>query len=151
MNLNWCMLWLMPGGRAPSSPEEMVLVAALAVVGLILAACVAGPLLRTMRALEQRKKPRGERGRPLLQRMISPTGFPVPTTMGQSLRGQDLRGEDLKDAFLADVDLSDTDLRGVDLSGADLGGVYVVGARYDAHTRWPDGFDPVKAGAVRVE
>jgi uncharacterized protein YjbI with pentapeptide repeats len=107
--------------------------------------------MRSIRVLEQHKKNRGERGRALVERMISPTGFPPATTMGLSLRGQDLRGEDLKDAFLADVDLSDTDLRGVDLSGANLDGAHLVGARYGAHTRWPEGFDPVKRGAILIQ
>jgi hypothetical protein len=45
-------------------------------------------------------------------------------------------------------------LRGVDLSGVDItdghhGYVYldITGARYDARTRWPAGFDPTKDGA----
>ncbi len=35
------------------------------------------------------------------------------------------------------------DLRDIDLSEADLSG-----AVYDADTTWPEGFDPVAAGAV---
>jgi hypothetical protein len=103
------------------------------------------PFLQSVRFLEQRKKPRGERGRSLLGRMASPRN-----PMGASLRGQDLRGDDLRDAFLAGVDLMDTDLRGVDLTGANLEGAWLAGAQYDANTRWPEGFDPVKAGAVLV-
>jgi peptide methionine sulfoxide reductase MsrB len=26
----------------------------------------------------------------------------------------------------------------------------LTGAHYDAHTRWPAGFDPAKAGAIKV-
>ena len=53
-----------------------------------------------------------------------------------------------------------TDLRGADLSGADLRGAVLedcllegaglVGARFDAATRWPSGFDPAAAGAIAV-
>jgi uncharacterized protein YjbI with pentapeptide repeats len=48
------------------------------------------------------------------------------------------------------------DLQGVDLSGADLGGANLSradlrGAKYDADTTWPEGFDPVAAGAELVE
>lgn len=150
MILSLGALWRMPVGvRAPQSSGEFTLLAALVVIGLMLAVCFARPLIRAARLLERRKKPRGERGRALLRRMVSPTGFPENTTIGQSLRGQDLRGEDLKDAFMADVDLSDTDLRGVDLSAADLDGAYLVGAVYDAHTRWPEGYDPQRYGAVK--
>jgi uncharacterized protein YjbI with pentapeptide repeats len=49
------------------------------------------------------------------------------------------------------LDLSDADLRGVDLSGANLDGAHLFGARYDAHTRWPEGFDPVKRGAILIQ
>ncbi len=55
---------------------------------------------------------------------------------------------DLAGAFLENADLSDTDLRGADLSGADLKDAWLRGARYDRHTRWPDGFDPLRNGAV---
>jgi hypothetical protein len=53
------------------------------------------------------------------------------------LRGADLRGANLQGARL-------------NIDGSRLSGVLLSGARYDAHTRWPSGFDPVKAGAVQV-
>jgi uncharacterized protein YjbI with pentapeptide repeats len=87
-----------------------------------------------------------------------------------SLTGRDLRNTKLQNADLQGAYLYDADLRGADLSGADLraasftppwesptpadaklSNVKLSGARYDRHTRWPSGFDPVKAGAVRVE
>jgi hypothetical protein len=140
-----------PNARAPQTQEEWWLCGLLVCVGVALAAGLIRPLARAARLLEQSKKPRGERGWALQERMISPIGLPAIQTMGLSLRGQDLRGMELQDAFLADVDLSDTDLRGVDLSAANLGGAYLVGARYDLHTRWPDGFDPRAHGAMLVE
>ena len=60
-----------------------------------------------------------------------------------NLSGADLSGADLRGADLREADLSDADLRGADLWGANL-----RGARYNADTTWPEGFDPVAAGAV---
>src|SRR5262245_4642364 len=131
--------WL--NARAPQTPGEWRLLGLLVLAGMALAAGLLRPLARAARLLEQSQKPRGERGQTLQERGISLTGRSAGRALGLSLRGQDLRGKDLRDAFLADVDLSDTDLRGVDLSEANLGGAYLVGARYDAQTRWPDGFD----------
>ena len=43
-----------------------------------------------------------------------------------------------------EADLAEADLMDAELSGADL-----QGARYNSHTRWPIGFDPKAAGAIR--
>lgn len=151
MALHFLALCLMRDiAKAPSTPAEKRLVGVLVVIGLILAACLLRPLMRDFRWLEARKRPRGGRGSPLVAQMESPSRFVAGGRSGLSLRGRDLRGEDLRDAFLDNVDLSDTDLRGVDLSGASLDGAHLLGARYDAATRWPADFDPVKRGAVRV-
>ena len=40
------------------------------------------------------------------------------------------------------------DLRDIDLSDADLSGARLSSAKYSANTQWPEGFDPVAAGAV---
>jgi hypothetical protein len=98
-----------------------------------------------------------------------------PQLLGSRLRGADFRGADLRgaDFYLADLrnaslygadlqgaylsrarlwgaDLRQADLRGASLEG-DLSEVRLEGARYDRRTRWPPGFDPAAAGAVRVE
>ena len=39
---------------------------------------------------------------------------------------------------------------GTNLTGADLIGADLTGARCNHRTRWPDGFDPVKHGALLV-
>jgi hypothetical protein len=52
-----------------------------------------------------------------------------------------LTGANLLGAFLFNADLSGANLIGANLSGA----------VYDADTTWPEGFDPVAAGAVLVE
>lgn len=97
--------------------------------------------------------------------------------VGADLRGANLEGADLSNAYLrseAYVWIGSrrtkrrTDLRGANLKGANLGTAHIAsermptisghrvifpppiltGAVYDTHTRWPSGFDPVKAGAV---
>lgn len=90
---------------------------------------------------------------------------------GASLVGADLSVASLTDAVLRSSDLSGANLSGADLSGADLVEATlwkadlrgtrlstcrhlvmatVRLARYDEATRWPPGFDPVGAGAVRA-
>jgi hypothetical protein len=66
------------------------------------------------------------------------------------LRGADLRGAIAGTADLTDANLSDADLRGADFLDADLTNSILTGARYDAHTLWPDGFDPQQHGAIKV-
>jgi uncharacterized protein YjbI with pentapeptide repeats len=53
-------------------------------------------------------------------------------------RGADLRGADLRTAILAGADFRGADLRGADFERA----------KYDETTRWPEGFDPKKHGAM---
>ena len=92
--------------------------------------------------------------------------------------GRDLSGVDLTETNLSGADLTETNLSGADLSGSDLGGadlgyadlrgasvlganlrmadlsltnlnlVDLYGANYNAETKWPEGFDPVGAGAA---
>jgi uncharacterized protein YjbI with pentapeptide repeats len=92
---------------------------------------------------------------------LSQTRFDAATLSRVKLSGAKLTG-----TFLAGTNLRGADLRHADLRAASLmlpEGHYiglpkgagrvpadVTGARYDAQTRWPQGFDPVKAGAVRV-
>jgi len=51
----------------------------------------------------------------------------------------------LKKASLQQTRLEGADLREAELEKADLR------ATYDEATKWPDGFDPEKSGAVKVE
>jgi Pentapeptide repeats (8 copies) len=57
---------------------------------------------------------------------------------------------DLEGACLDGADLAFADLRGAKLLNASLVGVSLTGAMYDAHTVWPDGFEP-EARASFVE
>jgi uncharacterized protein YjbI with pentapeptide repeats len=62
-----------------------------------------------------------------------------------NLFGADLGWAELRGANLHGADLRRADLRGARLTGADLSG-----AVYDDETLWPEGFDPVPAGAIRA-
>ncbi len=77
----------------------------------------------------------------------------VTDLTGANLRGANLSRANLNDAILVgadlrEADLSKADLRGADLRGADLRGADLTEtelwrpreARYDKHTRWPEGF-----------
>src|SRR5688572_30307837 len=136
----------MATARLPQTPQEILLLAELLALGAILAAYCIRQAQGSARWFAQRTSQRGERGRQFIDRMAAGHSFDRPGAL--SLRGRDLRKEDLAGAFLSDTDLSDTDLRGVDLRGANLDGVWLAGARYDAATQWPEGFDPQKRGAV---
>lgn len=92
---------------------------------------------------------------------------------GADLRGADLAGANLMGAYLSSTnqlsaylwstnqlsvilggadlrgaDLWFADLRGADLRGADLTGANLRGATYNDQTDWPEGYDPVAAGAL---
>jgi hypothetical protein len=91
---------------------------------------------------------------------------------GADLRDADLRGANLQGAFLGGAELAGADFRGAHLervwfcpvidnveatSTAIRLGKWplhvsgcLISAHYDAHTRWPDGFDPRRHGAVLV-
>ncbi len=69
---------------------------------------------------------------------------------GANLYGANLRGAYLSGAYLSGADLSGANLRGANLSGADLTGANLTdanlrGAKWDAYTRWPEGFTPPEA------
>jgi len=73
---------------------------------------------------------------------------------GADLSGAQLSGADLRRADLREASLKDADLRGADLRGATLECCHdehrstdLHGARFDAATRWPDGFIPEGHGA----
>lgn len=63
----------------------------------------------------------------------------------------DLREVDLRGALLQGADLQEANLCGTDLQGAQLVGTRLAGARYDAHTRWPQGIDPIQQRCVLVQ
>lgn len=74
---------------------------------------------------------------------------------GASLAEANLSGAVLRCSFLRGTNLEGADLRGADLTSdliaaESLGYAILAGARYDAGTRWPEGFDPQRHGAVKI-
>jgi uncharacterized protein YjbI with pentapeptide repeats len=77
------------------------------------------------------------------------------------LTGANLREANLQGAYLYGAGLHGADLRGADLRGAKLTerslgckylpGAEIGGACYDRNTRWPDGIDPSRHGALRKD
>ena len=95
----------------------------------------------------------------------TPTAMPTPTPMPypslfqiqaplsqeaiyQLVNSSKQSGEPLRLSF---ANLSGADLTGANLTGTNLTGTNLTGAKYNASTQWPEGFDPVAAGAVLVE
>jgi hypothetical protein len=83
-----------------------------------------------------------------------------------NLSDTNLSGANLHGATLVEADLSDANLRGTDLSGAKLNnarlnyadladailsGIDLNDAKYNKETKWPEGFDPIGAGAIFEE
>jgi uncharacterized protein YjbI with pentapeptide repeats len=67
------------------------------------------------------------------------------------LIGTDLTKAELINATLQGANLRSAKLQGTDLTGADLTGADLTNALYDAHTRWPAGFDPARHNAMLVQ
>ena len=63
-------------------------------------------------------------------------------------RGADWSGQALPALDLSQAKLCRCDLRGSDLSQCNLEGADLRLARYDAATRWPEGFNHCESGAV---
>ncbi|MFP4395993.1 MAG: pentapeptide repeat-containing protein [Anaerolineales bacterium] len=72
--------------------------------------------------------------------------FVTTNFQGASLVDAQLMGAELTSSNLADADFSGANLKGVHLRGARLRGV-----KYDARTRWPVGFDPIAAKAIKID
>ena len=70
---------------------------------------------------------------------------------GANLQYIDLSRADLREANLGRAYLNGANLYRADLRGAILYGADPTGATYTANTQWPEGFDPVAAGAVLVD
>jgi Pentapeptide repeats (8 copies) len=68
---------------------------------------------------------------------------------GANLSESNFSGEtNLTFADLSRADLRNSNLKGTRLEGANLEGVQLEGAAYDETTRFPLGFDPLRAGAI---
>jgi hypothetical protein len=76
------------------------------------------------------------------------TDFTKANLAGANLMGAFLKDVNFRQASLRGADLTMADLSGADLTGAVLEGATLTGAAYNTLTRWPEGFDPVRAGAL---
>jgi uncharacterized protein YjbI with pentapeptide repeats len=71
--------------------------------------------------------------------------------IGTNLSEANLCEANLHGADLSGADLTDADLSGANLSGAKLPGANLRGAKYNDLTVWPDGLNPIDAGAILVD
>jgi hypothetical protein len=69
---------------------------------------------------------------------------------GANLTGADLTGANLSVSSPFFAKLTGADLTGANLTGANLTGANLRSTKYDDTTKWPDGFDPIAAGAKNV-
>ncbi len=68
---------------------------------------------------------------------------------GANLSESNFSGEtNLTFADLSRADFRNTNLKGTRLEGANLEGIQLEGAAYDETTKFPLGFDPIRAGAI---
>ncbi|WP_289501230.1 pentapeptide repeat-containing protein [Gloeocapsopsis sp. IPPAS B-1203] len=67
-----------------------------------------------------------------------------------NLSGADLRAARLMNMDLSHANLSHANLLGANLEGANLQNVKLQEALYNTNTVFPDGFDPIKAGAYLI-
>lgn len=67
---------------------------------------------------------------------------------GAKLQKSFLMNANLQGSILSYADLREANLWGANLQGANLSGTELDKAIYDKETKWPDGFDPEKAGAI---
>ena len=72
------------------------------------------------------------------------------TLDGADLTGAKMSSADLTGATLLDTTLIGADMRWTNLSDATLTGADLTGAWYDVYTEFPQGFDPVKHGMIKV-
>lgn len=70
---------------------------------------------------------------------------------GASLEKAHLWYTDLTEADLRNVDLTEAQLNHANLSGTYLQRTNLQGAKYTTDTIWPEGFDPIAAGAILVD
>lgn len=84
----------------------------------------------------------------LFQSVLASASLPFTNLSYANCYGADFSGADLYCADLRGANMGSTDLRGADMDEAELVGTILVGAVYDATTRWPKDFDPISGGAV---
>ncbi len=82
---------------------------------------------------------------------LSGANLVIANLSGADLISVNLAGANLREATLSEADLSGANLCRAHLNRANLVGARLSGAKYNSKTIWPDGFDPVAAGCVKVQ
>ena len=110
------------------------------------------------------------RGMELHYRDLNGADFSGSVISGGNLQGSELRGANFEKADLTNVSFYESDLRAANLQGANLKGFRAPKARlegtdftgavfaepdltratFDDKTKWPQGFDPEKHGALKI-
>ena len=110
------------------------------------------------------------RGMELHYRDLNGADFSGSVISGGNLQGSELRGANFEKADLSEIKFPFSDLRGANLREANLKGLYAPQARFegtdlsgaildkpkleratfDDKTKWPQGFDPEKHGALKI-
>lgn len=90
-------------------------------------------------------------GASLNEARLNDAGLGSADLRGADLTMANLGGARLGWADLTGANLREANLRGADLGGAKLGGANLKGAFCNDWTVWPQGFDPIAAGAVKVD
>src|SRR5262249_1572136 len=133
-----------------------------AVAGLLVIATASA--LAWARSASPRHRPRRVRRSAPSASPSEPAAKPLNQPGGEfkdlRLAAMDLRGANAARATLANVDLTGANLAGasfsrsflsfVNLEGANLAGADFRRCAYDRFTRWPAGFDPRAAAAIRI-
>jgi uncharacterized protein YjbI with pentapeptide repeats len=83
--------------------------------------------------------------------ILSGADFSGADLSNANLADAGVRGVNLSEADIHDATLSGADLSATDLSSANLAGADLSRARYDDETIWPTNFEPVAAGAIRID
>ena len=89
----------------------------------------------------------GEKGAVLRDENCMPTNYSNPNLVKADLIGSHLIDLNLKDADLSGANLKRSTIRNSDFSSAKLDNVDFTAAVFDCETKWPNDFDPIKAGA----
>jgi uncharacterized protein YjbI with pentapeptide repeats len=110
------------------------------------------------------------RGMELQYRDLNGADFSGSVISDGNLQGSELRGANFEKADLSNIKFPFSDLRGANLREANLKGLYAPQARFegtdlsgaildkpkleratfDDKTKWPQGFDPEKHGAIKI-
>ena len=64
--------------------------------------------------------------------------------------GADFSGADLSGAKMLDTHFENCNLCGAIMLGEEIEGAIFTGAKFDMHTVWPEGFNPLEHGAIEV-